>query len=213
MRRSHLPRAGSGQRRPHAAITPPAGPARVRGGPVRRSDLPRASSGQRRPCAAVTPPAGRLGSEEIPCGDHTSRGPARVRGGPVQRSDLQGGRLRSEEVPCGGQTSRGAGSWRGGATAAWVSLGKGRLVKGAGEAQRVRQSCCEACLQAPCTASLALAPRASARQGWGSPFRRLLSGPVTSCLSMSAQRAHPHPARGSPLLITAGTVTFLPHIL
>ena len=40
--------------------------------------------------------------------------------------------------------------------------------------------------------------RASARQGGGSPFRRLLSGPVTSCLSASAQHAHPHPARGRP---------------
>ena len=87
VRRSHLPRAGSGQRRPHAAITPPAGPARVRGGPVRRSDLPRASSGQRRSRAAVRPP----------------RGPAQVRGGPVRWSDLQGGRL----VERGGNRSLG----------------------------------------------------------------------------------------------------------
>lgn len=105
--------------------------------------------------------------------------------------------LGSEEAPCSSQTSRGPARGEG-ATAAWVSLGKGRPVKGAGEAQRVRQSCCEACPQAPCTASLALVPRASARQGGGSPFRRLLSGPVTSCLSASAQHAHPHPARGRP---------------
>lgn len=107
-----------------------------------------------------------------------------------------------------------AGSGGGGATTAWVSLGKGWPVKGAGEAQRVWQSCCEAWLQAPCTASLALMPRVSARRGRGSCFPRLLSALALShhaCLRQPSVHTLT-PQVAGPLLITAGTVP-LPHVL
>lgn len=102
----------------------------------------------------------------------------------------------------------------GGATTAWVSLGKGWPVKGAGEAQRVWQSCCEACLQAPLHGVPGPHAQGLCQAGREEllPQTTVCPGPVTSCLSASAQCAHPHPAGGRPSLITAGTFP-LPQVL
>ena len=119
---------------------------------------------------------------------------------------IQGAQSGSEEVPCSSQTSSGASAGGRGATTAWVSLGKGRPVRGAGEAQRVLQSWCEAWLQAPCTAFLAFVPRPSARRGGGARSADcfLPPSPLASPPGVHTRTAPP----AGPPLITAGRVPF-----